>query len=237
MAITEREQQRLARKEDRRKKQIPVARSYSLRIKGDKSEKVPVEVHWTQNSVAFTTTLPTSGEQVTATFKFGTDTVERQVRMMHSGDAYVASIPSGFRPFGRAWKNRLARDKTGKPITIKIAVQATFLTLTAGGGFKMTSKSICKEPDPWDRQEGIKFALRHLFNGGEDSDKRDENKDKLTKILKDEKDYQALLKVCCTKPLKMSQIRRLQRREAGPTPAKGTDPETHSVPVKRAATR
>lgn len=211
---TEKEIQRQLRKEQRRQEQIPKARSYFVRL--DDLE-LPVKAKWTQDSVAFTTTLPTSGKEVTATFKFGTEMIERRVHVLY-GETYVGTLLPQHRTYLRGGNGKLARDKMGKTITVKVAMPATFLTITATG-FKMTSVSVCKEPDPWDQREGIKYCLRHLFNGGERSSQREERKDKLTKLFRDRSDYQALLKVCLARPPKMSQVRRYERlRKAAITP-------------------
>lgn len=205
------------KKEERRRNQLPKSRSYSLhfggkRVKGKGFEggiDIPVSVKWTQDSMTFSTTLPTSNRKVVCKFQFGSDLVERRVHflpphLLNSSGFYHISTKFG----------SVVKDKKGKPITIQVALPSTTLTVAFPDGHKVVSRAICREMDVWSRQEGMKYALRHFLDGtGNDPyEARAKRRMELADYLMGD-DYQALIKVCMTKPPSLGRIARGKKRK------------------------
>jgi len=227
-------EERLLMKEARRSKMVPAPREYVMthNVKGVKVS-CPVRVEWTRDSICFRTMLPVSGREVQAKFIFGIEEVERKVRLLY-GQARVGTLAPGviFPDSG------FARTKDGKPIIIRVAMPATTLTITFQDGTTVQCRSVCKQPDPWNMQEGIKFALRHLFGTRTDNTVRKATEKKVAKLtgaaldeakrqlksmemhrqpiqgnFADRDDILALMKVCLTTPPKPSQIIRNQAQQ------------------------
>jgi len=137
-------EQMLAKKDERRKRQIPKARSYTLRSDAKDKVGVPVSVKYSQDVIHFTMTLPASKQKVMCKFEFGQDSIERTVRMAHGFEPFVSSMLYA----RKRTANAVARNKKGQPIVSQVAVPSTFLTRTVEDGKKLTSRSVCKEPDP-----------------------------------------------------------------------------------------
>lgn len=86
--------------------------------------------------------------------------------------------------------------KNGKPLLVSVPLPATYAYLTVNGE-KFTALSYCKPPDVFSRQTGAKFALRRALR-------------QASHLLEDG-DFEALVRVCLTKPPKPGQIRHSEK--------------------------
>lgn len=167
-------EQRLQRKEERRKAQVPAPRSYTVQLHGA-SQKVKATFGVNKITLAteFLGALAEKAEmpprKVTCTFEFRDALVARKVKV-----------------FGRVVK------KNGKPLLVSVPLPATHVSLTINGE-KFTALSYCKPPDVFSRQIGAKLALRRALRQA------------APKLL--EGDFEALVRICLTKPPKPGQIR------------------------------
>ncbi len=126
-------------KEERRLAQIPQPRSYTVRLgKEDDSPRQPVSAEFSLNGITLSTTM--NRKKITCSFEFGTEKVERRVKMY----------------------GMVIRDDDGKPIIVKVPLPCTTTTLTIDRK-KFVARSFCKPPDVFSRKSGMKYALRHVL--------------------------------------------------------------------------
>ncbi len=88
--------------------------------------------------------------------KFGYDTIDAKVRVL--GEAKPTRNPRLSVRTGA----RLVRGKNGKPMTVPVKVQTTFIECTVGDD-TVKARSCCKPPDTFSAKKGIYYAVRHLF--------------------------------------------------------------------------
>lgn len=175
-------EERQKRKEERRKAQVPVPRTYNVRLANGNQQKV--KATFGINKVTLATEFPARpgivARKITCSFEFRPALIERKVKV-----------------FGQVVK------KNGKPLLVSVPLPATYVYLTIDGEkhFKtfgtFTALSYCKPPDVFSRKTGAKFALRRALR-------------QAAPLLEDG-DFETLVRICLTKPPKPGQIKHAEK--------------------------
>ena len=136
--------------------------------------------------------------QVKATFGIDKITLATIIRDTSVSCTFVfgtAPVERKVKMFGK-----VLRGKNGNPLLVSVDLPSTLATLSISGK-KFSARSFCKPPDVFSRHAGIKYALRHLLRQPGIS---------LGGWLEQE-DFEALVKVCLTKPPSPSKIKHAQK--------------------------